>query len=88
MTSTVDAYVYLWVGLTLMCLLGLSAVFVWAWKAGQFGNQDRARWLALWAEVPTEDAAPPHGEHRQDRDDAAAPGSGQTGDRPGGTKGG
>ncbi len=55
MKHLADAYVFLWVGSALMTLLGLSVVFVWAWRAGQFSDQGRARYLALWAEVPADE---------------------------------
>lgn len=62
MIASMDQYLFLWVGFSLMSALGMSIVFAWAWKAGQFRDQGRARYLALWAQVPgdeprTDDAA-------------------------------
>ncbi len=72
MTGLGDQYVFLWVGFSLMCVLGLSVVFVWAWRAGQFRDQDRARWLALWAEVPGEGADARKDDRGPDGGDASA----------------
>jgi len=37
----------MWVTFTVLALAGAVAVFVWAVRARQFSNQDRARYLAL-----------------------------------------
>jgi cbb3-type cytochrome oxidase maturation protein len=43
-----------WLLFSLLVLAGSAAFFWWAYRAGHFRDQDRARHLALWAEVPEE----------------------------------
>ena len=63
-----------WIGFSILVLIAGGLAFAWSRKSGYFRDQDRARYLALWAEVPEEDkqhteprvpAAPEHtDEHR------------------------
>jgi cbb3-type cytochrome oxidase maturation protein len=46
----------LWITVTVVALLGLIAVLVWAVRSRQFSNQDRARYLALESGIPKEDS--------------------------------
>jgi len=44
----------LWTTVTVVALLGLIAVLVWAVRTRQFSNQDRARYLPLESGIPEE----------------------------------
>lgn len=46
------AFLFLWIGFLLLMSTALGALFVWAIRAGQFSNQERARYLALEAAIP------------------------------------
>lgn len=52
-----NAFLFLWIGFLLLMSTALGTVFLWAIRAGQFSNQERARYLALDAAIP--DAEPP-----------------------------
>lgn len=52
-------FFFYWIGFSILTLIAACLAFIWAFRSGLFNDQDRARYLALWAEVP-EDAA---GEH-------------------------
>ena len=41
-----------WICFTVMALVGVIAVFVWAVRARQFSDQDRARHLPLRSGIP------------------------------------
>lgn len=43
-----------WIGFSIITLIAVCLAFIWALKRGFFNDQDRARHLALWAEVPEE----------------------------------
>ena len=46
----------LWITFTTVALAGAIAVFVWAVRARQFSDQDRARYLPLKSGIPDVDA--------------------------------
>ncbi len=41
-----------WIVFTSLALVGVGAVFVWAVRSRQFGDQDRARYLPLRSGIP------------------------------------
>jgi nitrogen fixation-related uncharacterized protein len=45
-----------WITFTVVALIGMTAVLVWAVRAGQFGDQDRARRLPLDSGIPRDAA--------------------------------
>ena len=45
-----------WICFTVLALIGIIAVFVWAVRARQFSDQDRARHLPLRSDIPRVDA--------------------------------
>ena len=45
----------IWITFTVMALIGLTAVLVWAVRSKQFSNQDAARYLPLKSGIPDED---------------------------------
>ncbi len=46
-----DLFFMYWITFTVLVLVAVAVALVWTWRAGQFSNQDRARYLALWAET-------------------------------------
>jgi len=52
----VDEFFRAWVTFSLMIVGGAIAAAFWAFRAGLFRDQERARSLALWAMVEEEDA--------------------------------
>lgn len=48
----------IWVTFTVMALIGLTAVLIWAVRSKQFSNQDAARYLPLKSGIPDEDKPP------------------------------
>lgn len=53
--SNQSALLTMWITFTVVALLGVIAVFVWAVRSRQFANQDRARYLALLSGIPDEE---------------------------------
>ncbi len=51
-----SAFVYYWIIFAVLVPVFSAAVFLLARKAGYLKNQDRLRYLALWAEVPDDGA--------------------------------
>ena len=49
-----EALLIMWITFTGMAVLGVTAVLVWAVRAHQFANQDRARYLPLMSGIPME----------------------------------
>ena len=47
-------FVYYWLTFAVLVPVFSAVVFLLSRKAGFFKNQDRLRYLALWAEVPEE----------------------------------
>ena len=45
----------LWITVTVVALLGLSAILIWAVRTRQFSNQDYARYLPLRSGIPEND---------------------------------
>jgi cbb3-type cytochrome oxidase maturation protein len=43
-----------WICFTILALVGIIAVFIWAVRARQFSSQDRARHLPLRSGIPPE----------------------------------
>ena len=46
---------FMWIGFLLLMTCGITAFFLWAVRAGQFADQDRARYLALQSGIPGND---------------------------------
>jgi len=46
---------WIWSGFLLIGSVSAVAVFLWAVRNGQFGDQERARSLALLSEIPADD---------------------------------
>ena len=49
-----DALLMMWITFTVMAVLGVSGVLVWAVRSRQFTNQTRARYLPLLSGIPEE----------------------------------
>ena len=47
-----NALLLIWVAFAVMALVGIAAVLVWAVRSRQFSDQDRARFLPLYAGKP------------------------------------
>ncbi len=47
-------FFFYWILFTILVLAATAVAILWSWRAGLFSRQDRARYLALWAEVPEE----------------------------------
>lgn len=45
-------FLLMWIGFTALVTVGLFLIFLWGVGARQFENQDRARHLPLWSEIP------------------------------------
>ena len=60
MTSPLEGstFLFMWIGFTLLMTGGIGLLFLWAIRAGQFSDQDRARYLALQCGIPN-DVPPP-----------------------------
>ncbi len=48
-------FFFYWILFTVLVLSATVLAIVWSWRAGLFRDQERARYLALWAEVPEEE---------------------------------
>lgn len=46
------SFFYYWITFSILVLTASCLAFFWLYRKGYFRNQDRARYLALWAEVP------------------------------------
>jgi cbb3-type cytochrome oxidase maturation protein len=46
---------FLWLGISMLMSLGALAALIWAIRAGQFSDQQRARYLALFSKTPGEE---------------------------------
>lgn len=49
------ALLVMWLTFTVMSVLGVSGVLVWAVRSRQFAGQDRARRLPLMSGIPADD---------------------------------
>jgi hypothetical protein len=47
-----NEFVVVWIGFTVLTIFSIAIALLLAAKTGQFKNQGRARYLALWAQVP------------------------------------
>jgi cbb3-type cytochrome oxidase maturation protein len=68
MTSPIfegQTFLFIWIGFLLLMSGGVAAFFFWGIRAGQFSNQDRARYLALYSQIPSE-AVPEAEPQRED----------------------
>jgi len=54
-TTAQGVLLAVWICFTVLALVGVIAVFVWAVRARQFSGQDRARHLPLRSGIPRED---------------------------------
>ena len=52
------ALLAVWIAFTVLALIAIIAVFVWAVRARQFSDQDRARHLPLRSGIPRDEVAP------------------------------
>ncbi len=59
-----DAIVQFWIGFTLIAVSGIAVVIGWAFKNGQFNNQERARHLPLESYIPEDDEKNNHKEEK------------------------
>ena len=59
-----QAFLFMWIGFLLLMTGGIAAFFLWALRAGQFSDQDRARYLPLESGIPSGE---PDEERRQER---------------------
>lgn len=50
-----STFVYYWITFAILVPVFSAVIFFLAVKAGYFKDQDRARYLALWAEVPEDE---------------------------------
>lgn len=53
-----EGFVFIWLGLLLLMSVGVSWVFLWAVRARQFSDQDRARYLPLQSGIPVSEPSP------------------------------
>lgn len=44
-----------WIAFTVLVFVAIGVAIIWVWRAGLFSGQERARYLALWAEVPEDE---------------------------------
>jgi nitrogen fixation-related uncharacterized protein len=54
MQPSSQTYVYVWLVITGLIVLGLIPIIIWAIKTRQFSEQDRARHLPLQSGIPEE----------------------------------
>jgi cbb3-type cytochrome oxidase maturation protein len=75
MTSPFDgtAFVLMWIGFLVIMSSGIVLFFLWAVRAGQFADQERARHLALTSGIPLAEADPDV-RHNESRQPAGEPG--------------
>jgi cbb3-type cytochrome oxidase maturation protein len=59
-------FVLMWVSFLLLMSGGIAIFFLWGIRSGQFSNQDRARYLALLAEIPTEEKKEKEERHKDE----------------------
>jgi cbb3-type cytochrome oxidase maturation protein len=78
MTSPFDgtAFVLMWIGFLLLMSSGIVLFFLWAVRAGQFTDQERARHLALTSGIPPAEADP-EARQKENRRPASGPGAGR-----------
>jgi len=50
--SAETAFLLFWIDFTVMALAAVAAAVIWGVRAGQFGNQDGARYLPLRSGIP------------------------------------
>ncbi len=50
-----SSFIYYWITFAVLVPVFSAVVLFLGWKAGYLKDQDRLRYLALWAEVPEED---------------------------------
>ncbi|UFS70369.1 cbb3-type cytochrome oxidase assembly protein [Geomonas sp. RF6] len=48
-------FIIIWIGFTVLMVVGISLVFLWGVRNRQFENQDRARHLPLWSGIPDDE---------------------------------
>jgi cbb3-type cytochrome oxidase maturation protein len=60
-----QTFLFMWIGFLLLMSCGIAAFFFWAIRAGQFGDQERARSLALQARIPDPEEPDPGGAGRK-----------------------
>jgi cbb3-type cytochrome oxidase maturation protein len=61
----------IWLTMASMGVLGMIWVLVWAVRSGQFGNQERARSLALYSHIPDDQEQPARQQDQKDSDNAS-----------------
>lgn len=44
-----------WISFSALVVIAAALAFSWAFRAGHFKDQERAKHLALWAEMPQEE---------------------------------
>ncbi len=50
-----NMFFFYWIAFSIVILLLSLVVFFWTRKQGYYRNQDRARYLALWADMPQDE---------------------------------
>jgi cbb3-type cytochrome oxidase maturation protein len=60
-----QTFLFMWIGFLLLMTGCIAAFFLWAIRAGQFSQQDRARYLPLKSGIPQPEA--PDTQHRQEQ---------------------
>jgi cbb3-type cytochrome oxidase maturation protein len=48
-------FLFIWIGFSLLMTGSIAAFFFWAVRAGQFSQQDRARYLPLESCIPLDE---------------------------------
>jgi len=66
MLSSNSALLVVWTVFSVLALAGIVAVLVWAVRARQFSNQDRARYLPLTSGIPKQPSGGGHEAKPQD----------------------
>jgi len=49
-----QTFIFLWIGFLLLMTASIAGFFLWAIRAGQFSDQDRARYLPLDSGIPSD----------------------------------
>lgn len=72
-----QAFLFMWIGFLLLMSCGIGAFFLWGIRSGQFSNQERARYLALQAEI--RDTLPRRGRDGEGEKELPEAGRGEAG---------
>jgi cbb3-type cytochrome oxidase maturation protein len=53
-----QTFLFIWIGFLLLMTGGIATFFLWGIRAGQFSDQDRARYLPLESGIPPVEEKP------------------------------